>query len=203
MPSTTSCNPIHFFVVSPAVESASSSTSKDRSQSHSVLSALVRVFIAVVVVSAFTICVTFSSSLLLSSVGATLLGLAKNSGTLYTGITLMPLVVVTACGAAVITAACVALVLLLAPASMCSDGGMVLNGFTALSGGFGAGFFAPAIGIALTKGHVVGQSIELTAKQAMKMNGVGLGGAVACSVVLWICASMATMAGLVKASKDS
>ena len=35
------------------------------------------------------------------------------------------------------------------------------------------------------------------------VGGVGLGGAVACSVVLWICASMAAMAGLVKASKDS
>ncbi|PIL35618.1 hypothetical protein GSI_02346 [Ganoderma sinense ZZ0214-1] len=144
-------------------------------------------FIVVVSLSAITIAAISFASLLLSFVGATLLGLPKASGHLYADVTVISLVVATACGAAIIAAACAALVLVLMPLLICDYDVVVCSCCVVLSGGMITAFFAPAIGIAVTKGHVVGQSIELTAREAMKMNGVGLGGVLACGLALYMC----------------
>ncbi|KAI1797160.1 hypothetical protein LXA43DRAFT_982981 [Ganoderma leucocontextum] len=70
------------------------------------------------------------------------------------------------------------------PVLMCcgddSDVVVELACAVALVGVIGATFFAPAIGIAVTSGHIIGLSQGFRATEAMRMNGVGLGGVLAC-----------------------
>ena len=137
---------------------------------------IVSVFFSVIAITAIA-----STSFLLSIIGVALLGLTRVSGSVYTNLALASLIVATFCGAAVITAAGAALVLLFLPLSMCcgTDTLVALACTLAVFGGTVATFFAPAIGIAVTNGDIIGLSPAFRATEAMRMNGVGLAGALA------------------------
>ncbi|KAM5535977.1 hypothetical protein V8D89_010417 [Ganoderma adspersum] len=145
------------------------------------LLAMLWVLVALVIFVIAAIATITSVSLLLSLVGTTLLGLTRTSGEVYTNVTVVSLVVATVCGAAIITAAASALVLSFLPVSMCcGDDALSLTGAVAVFGCIVTTFFAPAIGIAVTNGHIISLRPEFTAAKAMTMNGVGLGGVLAC-----------------------
>ncbi|KAM5535978.1 hypothetical protein V8D89_010418 [Ganoderma adspersum] len=195
-PPAISWNPVRSFATSlkrtrflhsdPDLEGASTLGLKHRSGPLFFLLALPWVLVMLVMVAIAAIAAIASASLLLSFVGITLLGLTRTSGEVYTNVTVVSLVVATVCGAATITAAGAALVLIFLPMPICCGGGKVgavsLACSVAFSGGIGATFFAPAIGIAITRSHIIGLSAEFTAKAAMRMNGVGLGAVLACGL---------------------
>ena len=137
---------------------------------------IVFVFFSIIAIAAIA-----STSFLLSVIGVTLLGLTRASGSIYTNLALVSLIVATFCGAAIITAAGAALILLFLPLSMCcGDDVLVALACTiAIFGGTVATFFAPAIGIAVTDGDIIGLSPAFGTTEAMRMNGVGLGGLLA------------------------
>ena len=145
------------------------------------LLAMLWLLVAFVIFAIAAIATVASVSLLLSLIGLTLLGLTRTSGDVYTNVTVVSLVVATVCGAAIITAAASALVLSFLPVSMCcGDEALSLTGAVTIFGCIVTTFFAPAIGIAVTNGHIISLSPEFTATKAMTMNGVGLGGVLAC-----------------------